>query len=330
MNRTRLNVLFQHYVNGTCTEEERNEFLLYVAESEHDKETKMLLDELWQQLPEHTVAVAGSEHIVERILSKTQPAGLTKKRFTPTLAIAACISTILLAIAGYYWVVPTSLAVPVSQTTQTTEGFRFIKLPDGSTVLLHEDSKLTYATGFTANSREVSLSGEAYFDIKHDPARPFIVHTGAIKTTVLGTAFQIKAYPRDKNVTVTVTRGKVSVGNHEKIFRVVTPDHQLIINTEEDEIDHQPVNSRNALAWTDRDIFFDDVTLEDAARLLSERFQVTIQFQNSKLKLCSFTATFPKGEDLDQILTVISEFNNASYRKTANGTIEFTGEGCTP
>jgi ferric-dicitrate binding protein FerR (iron transport regulator) len=85
---------------------------------------------------------------------------------------------------------------------------QLINLPDGSKVVLNANSKLEYPPGFSNNTREVYLDGEAYFDIAHDPGKPFIVHTGSISTRVLGTAFNINAYRSQQFVEVTVTRVK--------------------------------------------------------------------------------------------------------------------------
>src|SRR5690606_2603405 len=74
---------------------------------------------------------------------------------------------------------------------------QLLLLPDGSTVLLNNNSSLDFPQQFTGDTREVILKGEAYFDIKPDASRPFIIHTGKVKTRVLGTAFNIRAYPEE-------------------------------------------------------------------------------------------------------------------------------------
>jgi transmembrane sensor len=88
----------------------------------------------------------------------------------------------------------------------------FIVLPDGSRAILSYGSKLSYASSFDGLAkRDVYLEGQAFFDIRHDDLKPFIVHTGKLETTVLGTAFNVKALKGDKTITVTVTRGRVKV-----------------------------------------------------------------------------------------------------------------------
>src|SRR5690606_6204958 len=105
----------------------------------------------------------------------------------------------------------------------------FIKLPDGSTVLLNDDSELSYSLPFDDGPREVTLKGEAFFDIIHDNNKPFIVRTGNISTNVLGTAFNINA--RNRNVVVTVERGLVQVSDETQALSLVHPDERLTVNT---------------------------------------------------------------------------------------------------
>src|SRR5688572_8298430 len=106
---------------------------------------------------------------------------------------------------------------------------QFLRLPDGSTVLLNEGSKLEYPITFSGDTREVFLQGEGYFDIQHNPSKPFVVKTANVTTTVLGTAFNVKAFPSEKHITVTVTRGKVKVSKDEKVLGVITHDQQITI-----------------------------------------------------------------------------------------------------
>jgi transmembrane sensor len=102
---------------------------------------------------------------------------------------------VLLCIAGTWWF----LQSPVNETKLRTKRHYLSKntLPDGTTVVLNKKSKLSYPVEFTGSTREVFLTGEAFFDVAHNPSKPFKVHTGVFVTKVLGTAFSIKAYPGD-------------------------------------------------------------------------------------------------------------------------------------
>jgi ferric-dicitrate binding protein FerR (iron transport regulator) len=214
--------------------------------------------------------------------------------------------------------------------TASTSQRQFIRLPDGSTVLLNTGSTLDYGVAFNDNNlREVHLKGEAFFNIRHDARRPFVVHTGAISTTVLGTAFNVKAYPEQGDITVTVSRGKVKVSNDSRVLGIITPNQQITFHKQTLTAAQQAVKSSDVTAWVTKDIYFEDVSMADAMLQLQERFGVTIQFDNEQARACRFTATFVEGEDLYQILDVICEFNKAKYRTSASGVIAIYGDGCT-
>ncbi|AMR31260.1 hypothetical protein A0256_07385 [Mucilaginibacter sp. PAMC 26640] len=188
----------------------------------------------------------------------------------------------------------------------------YMVLPDGSSVILSHGSKLNYAPGFA--KREVYLSGQAYFDIKHDAARPFVVHTGHVYTTVLGTAFNIKALPGDKVVTITVTRGKVKVNNENKLIGVIIPNQQIIYDERVASATKTNTTATIFTGWTTKNnLYLEDVSVAEAARLFEERFKVKIGFGDDSIKNKHFTASFDSVTSLDQALISTCAFNDATY-----------------
>ena len=190
-----------------------------------------------------------------------------------------------------------------------------IFLPDGSTVILSPESILNYPSSFEAHSkREVFLEGQAFFDIKHNPAKPFIVHTGNIQTRVLGTAFNIKAFKGARDVTVTVKRGKVKVSDEYKTLGVITPNQQITYNKEKVVADFTTVTNENYLQWKEQDLLFDNLTIAEAAVLLEEKYKVSIKVEGQFISTKRFTTTFKKGDDFEQALKSICVFNDVVYR----------------
>ena len=210
---------------------------------------------------------------------------------------------------------------------KTSNEHQKVTLPDGSTVILNNNSSVSYPSVFDAEKREIFLSGEGYFDIKHDATKTFTVNTGKLRTTVLGTAFNIRAYDNDKDITVTVTRGKVSVLGDQAMLSIVTPNQQIVFNKGYKKYNVAKVVAKNSIQWQESDLFFDDISMEQAVQLLSTRFNTPIVFDNNKVAKCRFTATFLKGETLDEILKVICSYNNAQYESAAGG-ITIKGNGC--
>ncbi|MEY2917352.1 MAG: hypothetical protein RIS73_1066 [Bacteroidota bacterium] len=205
---------------------------------------------------------------------------------------------------------------------------KYIHLQDGSTVLLNEGSRLEYPDTFKNNTREVTLIGEGYFDIQHDASRPFIVHAGKVNTTVLGTAFNIKAFPQQKEIIVTVTRGKVKVDNDKKMIGIITPNESIVVNTENKSYRQQKVNAEEVVEWKKQYLVLDDISMEDAAVLIDNKYHVNISFAKESLKDCRISATFLDNENLEQVLTVVTGVVNARYTAQPNDQIIISGEGC--
>ncbi|MCX2430477.1 FecR family protein [Pedobacter sp. GR22-10] len=202
-----------------------------------------------------------------------------------------------------------------------------ILLPDGSTVWINASSELQYPKSFDGKTREVHLTGEAYFDIQHQQNKPFIVRTGNITTTVLGTAFNIKALKAANRIIVTVTRGKVGVADQNHLLAYVTPNQQLIYHISKADNEKLTVDAQKTISWRD-DLYFDDTTFEEAAKRLEQRFNVRIAFANENIKGCRFSGTALGDKSLDEILTMICAINQAGYSKNSNGQFIITGNGC--
>ncbi|TDO19976.1 FecR family protein [Pedobacter duraquae] len=214
-----------------------------------------------------------------------------------------------------------SLVTRADQKTQIT-------LADGSKVWVNAGSELKYPKVFQTGTREVYLSGEAYFDIAHDASKPFIIHTGTITTRVLGTAFNIKEDKLTHIVKVTVTRGKVSVAHGSQLLGVLTPNQQISFNGDKNSAVKEHVDAQRITAWQHDDLQFEDINFGDAVAQLQDQFHVKIVFSNDKLRNCRFSGTSLNGQDLDKILDVICAFNNATYTRKADGSILIEGAGC--
>ena len=273
------------------------------------------------------------EKIFSRIEESIKTSSTSQKRLL--LGWIAAAASLLLICASAFWFNRTDnptqkdarLEKPKPVIKEETH--KWVKLPDGSSVQLNNNSDLDYPDSFDGKSkREVFLVGEAYFDIKHDPKHPFIIHTGKIKTTVLGTAFNINAYDAKSAVTVTVTRGKVKVEDEKRTLAVLTPNEQLAWNLKkETPVTIAKVNATSVVEWKSQDLIMDDLSLADAAGLISAKYGVKIKFNNDHVKSCRFTATFLKRNDINQVISVIEDITGAKLT-LKNNQITIDGPGC--
>jgi ferric-dicitrate binding protein FerR (iron transport regulator) len=251
-----------------------------------------------------------------------------KRSLRPRFAAAAAVLILFLSIY-LLWPAKQSLShADLTEVKVPGSLKKQIRLADGSQVWINSGSSLSYPLSFKGNTREVSLSGEAYFDISHDPNKPFIIHTGELTTTVLGTAFDIKEDKKLHTVIITVTRGKVSVSRGNRNLGILTPNEQISFNTVSRRAIKRAVDAQQAIAWQKIDLQFDNTSFEDAAKQLEQRYQVKIRFANEKVKNCHFTGASLIGESLDKLLKTMCDFNQATYHVQADGSILIDGQGC--
>lgn len=336
--------LFQKYLDGRCSPGEVD----YLMELMKTGEYKALaLELIGRQVAENTGVDHLDASLTQRLESRLQ---FILEEETPKipvhrvhflnlkrkLAIAAAV--IAVATTGLFvWMAPRKSS-PVIAEAQPAEKIispvvgafdhiRNITLPDGSSVVLHAGSKLDYVKSFDGPTREVRLEGEAYFDIAHNPDKPFIIHTGKVKTTVLGTSFNIKADA--KHVVVSVTRGRVKVEDESKLLAVLTPDQQVQYSLPDAKTAQQTVNANTLVTdWTKEDMVFNGVSFEEIAAMLSKRYGVPVKFKNQALKNCKIRASFSGTEKIEQVASVLSGIRNGSYQELTDGTIVLDGEGC--
>jgi transmembrane sensor len=331
MQDERLTFLFQQYINKQCTRAEYAEFMLLINEAGKDGLLKELLDDYYNGSPADTKLPANRAGEIFKNIIDSDPGNYTQPSFYKIKAFQAWAAAVLvvLSISTLFYLnnrTGTHKVKFAQFKSDTTR--KLIKLADGSTVILNRHSSIQYPLTFKGKTREVVLTGEGYFDIAHDKQKPFIVHTGKLTVTVLGTAFNIRANPEDKNVTVMVTRGKVSVSNNKGVLAVITPNQQITYDKTSNSSIRNELTVKQAAEWYNKDLFFDDVTMSDAADLLEKQFDVKINFSNEQIKNCRFTGTFLYGEKLEQVLKVICSFNNAVYETKQNGEIMISGPGC--
>lgn len=343
MSKERLTHLLQKYADKTCSQAEYAELMTIINDEDNYEEIDLVMNDEWEH---HISSPKMEQGRVDQLFDKILAAGkfseevkkpvkLNQNRSWTVWAAAALLLGTFVFLYDNQTAAPDKVIevktaahnIRPSVNIAAVAEHRKINLPDGSIVVLNNGSTLEFPEQFLGMSREVILKGEGYFDIRHDAEKPFIVHTGKISTTVLGTAFNVKAYDKENDVVVTVTRGKVIVKNEQKTLGIIVPNQQIVFNKVQMKSSIMPVLAKQTVEWQEKDLFFDDVTMEEAMLQLAKRFNITISFANEASKSCRFTATFLKGESLDEILQIITSFNHIAYQKNA-GEVMISGNGC--
>lgn len=180
-----------------------------------------------------------------------------------------------------------------------------VTLPDSSVVILNSSSALTYSSQFTGEVREVNLSGEAFFSVRKDEKKRFVVNTpqGA-SVTVYGTEFNIDAYKDSKEVLATLVTGKIgltfSCGGTLKGLTMI-PGQKAVYNVEKETVKLSKANIEVETSWKDGRLFFNDTPFEQMLKSLSKRYGVEFVFKKESLKKHSFTGVFVN-QRLERIL----------------------------
>ena len=332
--------LFESYLQDNLSEENREKLMDMIQQGVHDdfikEKIRMLLNkhdnvELLDKQKGDSILSYILSNPSEKVIPIRKKSSGKRVRFL--LAAAAAI-TILFAVRSifFYNSAPDPLKTESEKVEEinsvlTFNGKQLIHLPDGSTIILNDKSSITYdQNDFDKKTREVTLSGEAYFDIKRNEKKLFIVHTGKVNTKVLGTAFNINAY--NTSIKVTVTRGKVQVGDLKRVYGIITPNQQIVVNKSTLAYEQNNVNAATAVEWKRNYLILDDLNMKDAVALISQKYKVQILLSNEKIRNCRITASFLNEEDLDHVLKVVCSVIETEYHYDQNGVITLEGKGC--
>lgn len=196
---------------------------------------------------------------------------------------------------------------PEMKTISTPRGKDYeLVLSDGTVVLLNADSKITFPTRFTGNKRTVKLVGEAYFKVSKNKHRPFIVETGNLYTKVLGTEFNLKAYPHS-DVNVTLIKGSVAVNAEGK--EVMLKPGENAEYSENKDIEVTTVDTEGYIQWKDGYFYFDNVPLIDVVRDLGRWYNVNIEIRNNSLMSYRLHFIALRKASIKEFVDNLNEFN---------------------
>ncbi len=364
MSQEQFWVLFSKKLSGEASAEELRmleELILSHPEWQYAIQN---LEDLWKQKPDKDYSIEedaymlhlhrmnemniGFEQSDEPALAETTYIRRNKKWYW---AAAACIIAAGFYVFSGFFKSTASQEEPASQANEisTRPGSKSkIQLPDGSVVWLNAGSKLTYNKDFGRETREVMLTGEGFFDVMKNKEKPFIITTSTINIKVLGTAFNVKAYPEDKQTETSLIRGSIEVtiknrpndkiilSPSEKLVvennkaRIETKGIQAAVNTYDGELPvinplmsinklkYSPVDSTVAeTAWVNNRLVFRDETFSELAVRMQRWYDVNIEIKDAELANERMNGAF-EIETIVQALDALKESMNFKYEKTGN------------
>jgi len=328
-----------------------------------------MMDEMWQQESKtnnYTGEAAYVRHVMkykdefftkeshlEAVVTEndeefeTEKPSFFRSIFSKRLTIISFIALIMLSTSAIYFLSGkknvTSVALPEISSVVTKNGNRTkIVLPDGSQVWLNAGSNLDYNNStFNKELREVSLNGEAYFDVTKNEAKPFIIHTKKMDIKVVGTSFNVRSYNDEKIAEASLIRGSIEVTLKDRKDQkiLLKPNEKISINTEEEkqkglktnekiaikqrpaipqivvnELKPNPTNNIIAeIAWTQNRLYFEDQSFEDIAPMLEKWFGKTVIIQNQNLKKIRYTGNF-ENETIENVLSYLKLSKSFNFK----------------
>lgn len=328
--------LLDRFYKGECTQEEVQEVLIWFREDKMDQYKEMEMHALWQEAahwpvetPSHYTSLL-FDRIRERIEEPKEEEGdgkivrLWKEVPLPFWTKVAAVLLLPLCLLGAMMLYASRpLTTTVAYTTvETTPGVKkTIHLPDGSIIKLNADSRVIFAELFDASTREITLQGEAFFDVAKDSLRPFIVHTGDISTQALGTSFNIDYTLHDSTITVSLVTGVVSVkkrdeGQLQQLSRLM-PGMQLTYDKASQQHLITSFDRDEIMGWTQRVLQFNRADRDQVVKKLENWYGVKIELDTSgtDLKPWNYTGEY-HNESLDKVLEGIGFVEGFTYERT--------------
>ena len=325
-----MDTLLVRFLQGTCTEEEKAQFLLWLNGAGENEVSFFQMKEIFDT--RHRISVSGK--------SKQSKRDDVKRLFAAKWVRYAAIFAVLFGgtFVVHLWQqrIPVDPVVYVKQMViHNTRGVYVVSLPDGSNVWLHGATTLTYPEQFSDSIRMVDLQGEAYFNVQADEVHPFVVQTPTAKVRATGTEFNITAYPSDNVTTATLVKGVVDIQpNHLKESVQLKPGQQAMIGLNDSQVNVsnvsatktpakkametpsvmvQNINTELYTDWKDGVYRFKNEPFQNIVLRLEKMYGVKIHIENEDLKKAAFSGMFTTDYSLKEVFEIINISNPISY-----------------
>lgn len=252
--------------------------------------------------------------LVERKNSSSKK-NTVRRLFEQFARIAAILFIPLLIYTSYIQFFNTKQAITESTSQLVTVNSQAgtitkLVLPDGSKVCLNGGSSITYPRHFEGATRDVSVTGEAYFEVVKNKKLPMVVSADNINLKVFGTSFNVNAFAQEKFIKVTLVEGSISLSSTLEKFKhteefYIEPGQTVTFNKDSKKLIVQKDNTFYYVAWKDGLLVFKNSTFAEVLRQLSIKYNVSIEFKDQTLGLIPMDATF-RDENINEILRLLS------------------------
>jgi len=324
------------YLSDNSDSTEREELFAWVKE---DPANKALLEDSMEVWEASEPAELEFQPNIEAAWNKMDNRLQTARETSPSEAIIRPISffklwmriaaaaVILLGIA--WWQYPNFSGGEMIERQTVAQEKTTIDLPDGSKVWLNQHSSLQYEKSF--DKRVVYLEGEAFFEVAKKNGKSFEIFAGDSKTSVLGTSFNVRAYPEENKVEIAVETGKVdfSAENDAEENVLLTKGEFATYTKSSQEVQKLTLAKLNAAAWKKGALQFDNTNLAEVVESIERYYDIEIEVTNSEIFNCIWSITKTHNKPvLEELFEMLEYTNGLKIEQISNTTFSFSGTGC--
>lgn len=334
---TAIQDLLDKYLAGACSPEEVRQVRKHMADPALEQALDAFMQAKWAELPE---GVSGDLTMLSKERYNRIQRRIGVRKAIPLSWYYAAASVLFMMLAGAAYIFRhdvLDIIDPIKTITYSTAPGQqlSVRLPDGSRVWMNTASRLSFPEKFRGNTRHIYMSGEAFFEVAHDEKKPFFVHAANFYTRVLGTSFNVKAYPQtDEPIYVTVATGTVAVGvvdslEHSRELTRLTPNHRVLYNRMTHTVYGDSIAAGQVSAWREGRLVFRQAGLQEMVSTLERWYGVSITVQAPTMgTTCSFTADYYAGISLRDVLEALQITGKITYTLEGNQVVIQTQGSC--
>ena len=311
--------LLHHLMDGSVTAEERRQLMEWFRQCTSKEEFFRLFDTAWKDSPDEMPRDV-QERMYHRLRRKLDEEAEKKKKTARhytrrkiwAWATAACV-ILALSLTNYQMSNRQKQLATQHFVVSAAKGQRaFITLPDSTKVWLNSETRLSYPADYGLKERNVTLLGEAYFEVARHPDKPFVVRAKDMRVEALGTKFNILAYRDADKMVTSLFSGSVRV-SYDDYMTVLKPHESVEVDLPTHGFTrYTDRNMRETALWREGEITFDGEPLEEITRIISRLYNITICIEDESLKGIDYVGTI-RNNSLENFLDIINLTTPINY-----------------